>query len=148
MVIWQLKWWGIDVVGFTAIPICLPGDPHDIMANVLLLNKKTKQNLSINIYLSINRGFPHSVVANVLFCDIMVSEFELQSRSNPVGWGYRIHQLHLWRRVRPLRQQMFLIWHKKIWWWGSSNAGSLRNTEFTFIAIAHRFTLARNSNTW
>ena len=27
------------------------------------------------------------------------------------------------------------IWHETIWWWGSSNAGALGNTENLFIAI-------------
>ena len=40
------------------------------------------------------------------------------------------------------------IWHKTIWWWGSSYAGALGNVEHPFIAIASRSTLARSGCTW
>ena len=36
----------------------------------------------------------------------------------------RIQWLHICRGVRP-HQHVSRIWHKKIWWWGSSNAGAL-----------------------
>ena len=38
---------------------------------------------------------------------------------NPVGWGCRIHRLHLSREVR-LPQRVSWLWHWMIWWWGSS----------------------------
>ena len=50
------------------------------------------------------------------------------------GWGCRIHWLHLSRGVRLL-QQVYWIWH---WWWGSSNAGALRNVKYFFIAFTPR----------
>ena len=45
-------------------------------------------------------------------------------------------------------QWLCWIWHWKIWWWGSSNSGALGNTEYPFIAITTRLTLARSGNTW
>ena len=36
------------------------------------------------------------------------------------------------------------IWHKTIWWWGSSNAGPLGNTKYPFITIASWSTLPRS----
>ena len=41
-----------------------------------------------------------------------------------------------------------LIWHLTIWWWGSSNNGALGNTEYPFVAIAPRSTLAQRGSTW
>ena len=67
--------------------------------------------------------------------------------SGPVRWGCRIHRLHLCRGVRLL-QQMSWIWHKTIWWWGSSNAGALGNAEYPFIVIAFMSTLAWSGSTW
>ena len=52
-----------------------------------------------------------------------------------VGLGCRMHRLHLYREVR-LPHRVFCIWHYAIWWWGFSNAGSLGNAEYPFIAIA------------
>ena len=50
-------------------------------------------------------------------------------------------------RVR-LPQQMSGIWHKTIGWWSSSNAGTLGNSEYPFIPLACRFTLAWSGNIW
>ena len=36
------------------------------------------------------------------------------------------------------------IWHYRIWWWGSSNAGALGNAKYSFIVIAPRSYLARS----
>ena len=71
----------------------------------------------------------------------------------PVGWGCRIHWLHLCRGVKKTKKKnkktrVSWIWHKAIWWWGSSNAGALGNTEYPFIAVAPRSTLARLGSTW
>ena len=65
----------------------------------------------------------------------------------PVSWGCRIHRLLLCRRVRLLLWVSW-IWHKTIWWWGSSNAGALGNAEYPFIAITLRFTLTLSGSTW
>ena len=65
----------------------------------------------------------------------------------PVGWGCRIHWLLLCSGVTPL-QRSIPLWHKAIWWWGSSNAGALVNVEYPFIAIAPRSTLVRSGSTW
>ena len=47
-----------------------------------------------------------------------------------VDWrGCRMHSLYLCRGVRPPYQWVSLIWHKAIWWWGTSNAGALGNAE-------------------
>ena len=64
------------------------------------------------------------------------------SFSSPVDWGCRIHWLFLCREVSPppLSQWVLWIWHKTVWWWGSSNAGALENAEYPFIAIAPRST--------
>ena len=62
-----------------------------------------------------------------------------------VGCGFTIHRFHLSRKVR-LPQQVSCIWHKTIWWRGSSNA--LGNVEYLFVVIAPRSTLARCGNTW
>ena len=40
------------------------------------------------------------------------------------------------------------IWLKTIWRWGSSNARTLVNVEYPFIAIVPRSTLARSCSTW
>ena len=58
----------------------------------------------------------------------------------PVGWGYKIHQLHLCRGLRLPKQLSGC--------WGSSNARALGNAENPFIAIASRLTLAQSSSTW
>ena len=65
-----------------------------------------------------------------------------------VSWSWRIHWLRLCKEVEPPTQWESWIWHKTIWWWGSSNAGALGNVEHLFIAIAPRSTLARNGSTW
>ena len=44
-------------------------------------------------------------------------------------------------------QRVSWVWHKTIWWWGSSNVGALGNAEFPGIIIAPRSTLARSSST-
>ena len=72
----------------------------------------------------------------------------LQDRLCPIGWGCRIHRLLLRRGVRLPHQWVSCIWHETIWWWGSSNAGALGNTEYPFIAIARRSTLTRSGSTW
>ena len=36
----------------------------------------------------------------------------------------------------------------KIWWWSSSNAGALWNTEYLFIVIATWSTLTQSGSTW
>ena len=65
----------------------------------------------------------------------------------PLSRGCRIHRLYLCRRVR-LTQRVSCIWHETIWWWGSSNAGSLGSAEYPFITIAPRWTLAQSGSTW
>ena len=50
----------------------------------------------------------------------------------PVGWGFRIHRLHICKGVR-LPQRVSWIWHKAIWWWCSSNAGALGNAEYSSL---------------
>ena len=64
-----------------------------------------------------------------------------------VGWGCRIHRLHLRRRLK-LPQRVSYIWHWTIWRRYSSNTGAMGNAEYLFIAIAPMFTLARNNSTW
>ena len=64
-----------------------------------------------------------------------------------IGWGCRIHWLHLCWGVRP-SQRVSWIWHETIWWWGSSNAGALGNVEYPVIVIAPRSTLAWHGSTW
>ena len=67
----------------------------------------------------------------------------------PVGLGCRIHRLHLSRGVSPPPHQwVSLIWHKTIWWWGSSNAAALGNAKYPFIAIASSSNVARRGSTW
>ena len=53
--------------------------------------------------------------------------------------GLQNTRLCLCRGLR-LHQWVSQIWHKTIWWWGSRNAGLLRNVEYPFIAIALRST--------
>ena len=62
------------------------------------------------------------------------------------GGGGRIHRLLLCIGVR-LFQWVSKIWHKTIWWWGSSNTGDLGNAEYPFTAIAPRSTLYRSGCT-
>ena len=47
-----------------------------------------------------------------------------------------------------LPQRVFWIWHETNWRWGSSNAGTLKNAEYPFIAIAPRSTLTWSGSTW
>ena len=56
------------------------------------------------------------------------------------GQWLRYRSLHV--RVE-LNVTVSLIWHKNIWWWGSSS-GSLENVEYTFIAITPRFILTQS----
>ena len=63
-----------------------------------------------------------------------------------VDWGCRIHWLYFCRGVR-LPQWVSWIWHKTIWWWDSSNAGTLRNADYPFIAITLWSTLAWSGST-
>ena len=66
-----------------------------------------------------------------------------------LGWGYRIHRLHICRGIRPFSfQRVSWIWHRTIWWWCPIDARALGNVEHPFIAIAPRSTLARNGSTW
>ena len=62
-----------------------------------------------------------------------------------VGWGCRIYRLHLYSGVRH-PQRVPWIWHKTIYWWGSSDAGALVNVEHPFIAIAPRSILGRSGS--
>ena len=62
----------------------------------------------------------------------------------PVGWGGKIHRLHLSRRVRlPHR-----MWHLRIWWWDFKNARAMGDAEYPLIAIAPGSTLALSGSTW
>ena len=45
-------------------------------------------------------------------------------------------------------QRVSRIYHLTIWWWGSSNAGDLRNADCPFIAIAPMSTLVRSGSIW
>ena len=58
------------------------------------------------------------------------------------------HQVYLCRGARLLSQRMSGIWHKTIRWRGFSNAGALGNVEYSFIAIAPKFTLIQIGCTW
>ena len=60
-----------------------------------------------------------------------------------VGWGSRIHSLHLCRGVRPPNEcpDMTLIY---IWWCGST-LRDLKNMKYPFTAITLRPTLTRNN---
>ena len=66
----------------------------------------------------------------------------------PVGWGCRIHRLHLCRGgTTPPPDWVSCMW-QTIWWWSSSITGALGNAKHPFIAIASRFSLVRNGSTW
>ena len=52
------------------------------------------------------------------------------------------------RGKTPPPQQVTKLRHRTIWWWSFSNAGDLRNVEYSFIVIAPRSTLIRCSSTW
>ena len=60
----------------------------------------------------------------------------MQIYACPVGWGCRIHWLHLCRGVRPpaRRHRVSQIWHKAIWWWGFS-PGALIDVECPFLPL-------------
>ena len=51
-----------------------------------------------------------------------------------------MHRLPLCREIRYL-QWVSWIWHQKIWWWVSCNAGDLMDGEYPFIAMNPRSTL-------
>ena len=60
--------------------------------------------------------------------------------SGPIGWGCRIHQLHLYRGVRlPATSVLDMILN--------NIAGALENIEYLFIAIAPKSTLTRSGST-
>ena len=81
------------------------------------------------------------------FIFLNVSIVQSLNRDSSFSWDCRIHWLHLCKGVRLL-QQVSWMWHWTIWWWGSSNTGTLGNTEYSFIVITLRSTLARNGNAW
>ena len=67
---------------------------------------------------------------------------------SPVSWDCKIHQLHLYREVRPPPHthtytmsvlDMTLNW---IWWWGST-PGPFQNVKYFIISITPRSTLTR-----
>ena len=65
----------------------------------------------------------------------------------PVGWGCRIHRLHLCRGVRPpltsvldMTLNNLMVRFQQCW--------ALGNAEYPFIAIAPRSTLAQSGSTW
>ena len=45
-------------------------------------------------------------------------------------------------------QHVSSIWPKIIWWWVSSDAETLENSECPFIATDYRSTLAQSGSTW
>ena len=63
----------------------------------------------------------------------------------PVGWGCRIHWLHLCREVIPHNACPGYDTKQSD---GSSNSGASGNAEHPFIAIPPRSSLAWNGNTW
>ena len=69
---------------------------------------------------------------------LIISQIVLTFIVGPVGWSRRMHQMHLCRGVRLPPPWVSSIWHKSIWWWGSSNAGALGNAEYLFIAFTLR----------
>ena len=81
-----------------------------------------------------------------LIVEVFVTLVKFLEPFGPVGWGYRIHWLHLCRGVR-LPQWVSCMWHETIWWWGFSNAGAFGNTVYPFIVIAPRLTLAQSGIT-
>ena len=70
--------------------------------------------------------------------------FQLTQDPCPLSWGCRIYPLQ--RGKTPLTSVLDMI--LKIWGRGSSNAGALENTEYSFIAIALRSTLIQSGSTW
>ena len=89
--------------------------PYQLLVGFLHLTAATRSHPSRrNVFLLIHTsrldshmnntgggGDSHGILANVLDYDIVVSEFELQSRYSPVGWDYKIRRQHLCRRLRP-----------------------------------------------
>ena len=63
----------------------------------------------------------------------------------PVGSGCTIHPLLLCKGVIHPRQECP---EYDIWWWVSSNAGTLRNAEYPIVDIAYMPTLAQSGSTW
>ena len=73
-------------------------------------------------------------------CHIVCLNFKINtspSAGSPIGWRCRICRLLLCKLIRLL-QTSRLDMTRKIWWWGSSNARTLGNIEYHFIAIAPR----------
>ena len=63
----------------------------------------------------------------------------------PVGWRWRIHRQIFCRGVRPLLQRVAYIWHKTIWRWGSSIAGTFGNAEYPYIIHTLQVKWARHA---
>ena len=71
----------------------------------------------------------------------------LLTQKKLVSWGCRIHQLHLYRGVRPRLPAHVLDMTLNCIWWRGSSPRSLRNIEYLFIAIALRSTLTWSGGT-
>ena len=66
---------------------------------------------------------------------LLVQENIPTYKMSSVGWGCRMHQLLLCREVTPLPRVSW-IWHKTIWWRGSSN-GEILGMQSTHSLPSH-----------
>ena len=73
-----------------------------------------------------------SIYMFLLFLLVYLFIYTRSYQTGLVCRGCRIHRLFFRRWVR-VPQVVSRIWHKKIWWWGSINAGALENAEYHFI---------------
>ena len=89
---------------------------------------------------------PNPSITNVIWQKFNFKLSIMGLNGGLISWGCRIHWLHHFRGVR-LPQRVSWICYKTVWWWGSRNAGGLRNAECPFFSTSPRSTLARSGST-
>ena len=108
--------------------------------HIIIISSETILNQNVYNYLLTNSAAlkllnqKYEYVAIYL---ILVSQF---SRVQSAGRGYRIHQLHLWRGVRPHTTTVLD--------WMLNTLMARGNVEHPFIAIVPRSTLTRSGSSW
>ena len=56
----------------------------------------------------------------------------------PVGWGCRIHWLHLCKEIRPSPMSILIMTLNCIWWWGSSSGAGSSNPSLLLLSDSLR----------
>ena len=119
---------------------------HRMCKSVLLNNKLESESLILklsNLYENLMQiRARHTIQRGCSGWSVSRRRKETRWPDCPVGRSCRIHQLLLCRELR-LPQWVSWLWHtKKVWSWGSRNAGALGNAEYPIISICSWSTLA------